>query len=230
MTVPPPRHVLAFDTAMSQCAAALYDPDSGVCAARTEDTLHGHAGRLVPLIDALVETCGKSYDCIGLIAVTTGPGSFTGLRVGLSCARGLALALGVPVRGFGTLETLAAQLLVSHAESESILALVETRRDNLFWQSFDRCGRPLGPAQDSAPEDVPLEGCAALCGDGVARFLAHRPEACGLYAPAACRAIDVGYLAERAAREEEANAPPRPAIPLYIRPPDVKPRADTTGL
>lgn len=219
----PARRVLAIDTAMNQCAVSLLDPLSGNALRRVMPMTHGHAGALVPLIENVVKDSGEGYDSIGLIAVTTGPGSFTGIRVGLSCARGLALALDVPVRGFGTLETFARQSLeTGHPEEgQSLLVLIETRRQNLFVQSFDLQGHPLSPACDSALDDIPFSDSAILLGDGAARLRACRPEFTLLPCPENHQMIDTDFLARWAANEEASSAPPRPASPLYVRPADV---------
>lgn len=220
-----PGRVLAIDTAMDHCAVSLLDPDTGTMIRRSEAMTHGHAGALVPLIEDIVKQSGKGYESIGLIAVTTGPGSFTGIRVGLSCARGLALALNVPVRGFGTLETFARRYLESQTPSAltgtSILVLIETRRTNLFAQSFDLEGHPLGPAQDRSIEDIAFTNSAILLGDGAARLCQARPEFSGLTCPEGYRTIDTDFLARWAQSEEKSDANPRPASPLYIRPADV---------
>lgn len=219
-----PGLTLAIDTAMDQCAAALLDPSSGLLAQRTEACLHGHAGRLVPMIEDLIHESHAHYDQIGLIAVTTGPGSFTGIRAGLSCARGLALALDVPLRGFGTLEALARQAIDADGKDDhcsAILVLIETRRDNFFAQTFNANGQALDPPQDNPAAKITLTPETILAGDGAKRFLSLRADAQNLRIIESARNIDPASLARWAAQEQTASAPPRPAIPLYVRPADV---------
>lgn len=218
----PSNRVLAIDTAMDRCAAALFDPTSDIALVRVESCLHGHAARLVPMVEGLIREANTSYDQIGLIAVTTGPGSFTGIRVGLSCARGLALALDVPVRGFGTLETLARQAREEEdLAGPPLLVLVETRRENFFARTFSPDGRALGAPQDSPAAQIVFTPETVLAGDGAARFQASRTEASALRLAKGARNVDPACLARWAAQEETASAPPRPVTPLYIRPADV---------
>jgi tRNA threonylcarbamoyl adenosine modification protein YeaZ len=109
--------LLAFDTAGPQCAVALArgDQDSfEILAGATERIVRGHAERLMPMIEAALDQSGLSFGDIDRIAVTIGPGSFTGVRVGVAAGRGLGLALGIPVLGIGTLHALAAMAVESH--------------------------------------------------------------------------------------------------------------------
>ncbi|MGQ3295635.1 MAG: tRNA (adenosine(37)-N6)-threonylcarbamoyltransferase complex dimerization subunit type 1 TsaB, partial [Shinella sp.] len=101
--------LLAIDTAGTGCYAALYDTDQDtILGAAGADIGRGHAERLMDFVDAALDAAGMTLQDIGRIAVTVGPGSFTGIRVGVAAARGLALALGVPAVGVSTLAALAA--------------------------------------------------------------------------------------------------------------------------
>src|SRR5438093_10964116 len=94
--------VLAIDTALEACSAAVFDTSSGVLASETRGTARGHAEHLMPLIARVMNEGGFEFADLDRIAVTTGPGSFTGLRVGISAARGIALVAGQPALGPST--------------------------------------------------------------------------------------------------------------------------------
>lgn len=219
--------ILAIDTAMSRSAVCLFNHETGAEFQKVLDSLHGHAGTLVPMIEEILRDAETDYGSVGLIAVTTGPGSFTGIRVGLSCARSLALALDIPVRGFNTLEILAHQFLKTTQPSEfdsknkNPVCLVETRRNNLFMQSFSPDAQPIGAPQDIAPQDIILPGDSILLGDGVQRFLSQVPDASFCHAPDSVRHIDPVFLARYAWGQESAGQPSCPVMPFYLRPADV---------
>ena len=101
--------ILAIDTALDACAAAVLDTGSGRLVAQESQSMkRGHAEALMPLIGRVVVESGIGFAGLDRIAVTTGPGSFTGLRVGLSAARGIALAANKRVVGITTLTAFAA--------------------------------------------------------------------------------------------------------------------------
>src|SRR5689334_25296631 len=91
--------ILAIDTALDACAAAVLDTSAGVIAQESQAMKRGHAEALMPLIARVMKASGIAFAALDRIAVTTGPGSFTGLRVGLSAARGIALEASKPVVG-----------------------------------------------------------------------------------------------------------------------------------
>src|SRR5580693_8596370 len=104
--------ILAIDTALDACAAAVLDTDAGkLIAQQSEAMKRGHAEALMPLIARVIKQAGIGFAALDRIAVTTGPGSFTGLRVGLSAARGIALAANKPVVGVTTLTAYAAPIV-----------------------------------------------------------------------------------------------------------------------
>lgn len=168
--------ILSLDTAMNGCGVGLYDagaPQRSV--SRYVPMLRGQAEALLPLVQEVLGEAGYTFADIGLIAVTIGPGAFTGLRVGLSAARSLALALDVPLAGVTTLEALAQGYLEEHALDDRALGvLVETKRSDYYFQSFSEEGTPL-----SEPLALDLETVwdqtkmhrSVLIGDAVARFV-----------------------------------------------------------
>src|SRR5690349_10634167 len=108
--------ILAIDTALDACAAAVLDTAAGIVAQESQAMKRGHAEALMPLVARVMKSSGIAFTALDRIAATTGPGSFTGLRVGLSAARGIALAAGKPVVGITTLTAYAAPHVSEHGE------------------------------------------------------------------------------------------------------------------
>ncbi|GEO81199.1 tRNA (adenosine(37)-N6)-threonylcarbamoyltransferase complex dimerization subunit type 1 TsaB [Pararhodospirillum oryzae] len=209
---------LALDTALAACSVAVTLPD-GRASARTIPMERGQAEALVPLIASVLEEAGLEPAAVGRIAVTVGPGSFTGLRVGLATARGLGLALGCPVEGITVGEALADAVL-DEAPDACVLVLIDSRRGDLFAQTFqgrDAHGlpRPLDDPRALPPDAARAAATQAgilLVGDGVARL------DLGEAGPALPDPVRVARLAGR--RPADAVRPP---VPLYLRPPDARP-------
>ena len=166
--------VLAIDTALNGCVTGVLDTDSGECFSVSEQMARGQAEKLVPLIQSVLVNARADFVDLGLIATTVGPGAFTGLRIGLSTARALGLALNIPVIGVTTLGVLAAAYLAARADDKNFLVLIETKRTDFYGQYFSAEGAAL-----SEPFALPAEIIAetylgqaiALLGDANERFL-----------------------------------------------------------
>ena len=222
--------ILAIDTACSACSVALA-VDGRIVASDSVAMARGHAEALMPMVQAVMARAGVVFSALDLVAVTVGPGSFTGLRTGLAAARGIGLARGIPVVGVTTLETVAVAAVRALADPMSVLPVVvalETRRTDLYVQRFDLSSdQGLAPQSEvlalppeAAVRLIPVTG-ALLAGDGAARLLAAAgPAMRGTirHAEAVCLpdAADVAAIA--LARAET----PLPAAPLYIHPPAVR--------
>jgi tRNA threonylcarbamoyladenosine biosynthesis protein TsaB len=206
--------VLVIDTCLGACQVALFDGPRRLAAA-SEAMVRGHQERLAPMAAEVMAQAGVRFDEIDLIAVTVGPGSFTGLRVGLAFAEGLQLATGAPLAGIGTLEALAAS-----AGDEGLRAgVIDARRGQVYWQGFDS-ERPI-----AAPD-------AALADDAAQALAARSPDGWRLIGPGASllAPFGLGEMIELAAPSLEAlgrlaltaspSAEPRP---LYLRAPDARP-------
>src|SRR5437763_8038701 len=114
--------ILAIDTALDACAAGVLDTDAGKLVAQESSSMkRGHAEALMPLIGRVIKASGLGFASLDRIAVTTGPGSFTGLRVGISAARGIALAAGKPAVGVTTLTAFAAPVVSANSEPHPVL-------------------------------------------------------------------------------------------------------------
>ncbi len=140
---------LAIDSTMNGCCACLYDDKHGVLSAQTMKMSRGQAEHLIPLIDDIV----TNYDDIDLIAVTKGPGAFTGMRIGLAAAKSLALALDIPVFGVCTFRAVLETYLSIKPDNKYDYygVLLETKRKDYYFQMFD------GKTMDKACEPMAME-------------------------------------------------------------------------
>jgi tRNA threonylcarbamoyladenosine biosynthesis protein TsaB len=211
--------VLALDAALSACSVAVLFEDEVVAHCRS-DMARGQAAALLPMVREAMSAAGFSYESLDLVAVSIGPGHFTGLRIGLAAAQGLALAWELPLEGVTTLEAVAA---AAAAEPYPLVAALETKREDLYVQTFlggSGQGDPIALAPADAGQGPWPDGPLALAGDGAPR-LALLLEPLGrrvnLIGPALPDAVEVGRLAARRHGTVAARAP----RPLYLRPPDV---------
>ena len=207
--------VLGLDTALGACSAAV-TRDGKALATLSEPMLRGHQERLAPLVQELVQASGVAFMGIDRIGVTVGPGSFTGLRVGLAFAKGLGLALGKPCVGVGTLEALAA----SAPGPGLTAAVIDAKRDQVYLQAFEGAAPLMAPdALDIGTAAARLaelwrDGPLRLVGPGAPLLAGISPEAEVIERPApdplAICALAAGKPASAGAR------------PLYLRAPDAK--------
>jgi tRNA threonylcarbamoyladenosine biosynthesis protein TsaB len=203
---------LGLDTALGACSAALVGAD-GLVARSFELRSMGHAETLAPMVDTLMREAGQPFTALTRLAVTTGPGTFTGQRIGLAFARGLGLALKIPCIGITTLEAMAAATL---AERPGYPALIVTdaRRGETYAQAFTAAGEAstdpallsLDDAAQLITPDITLAGTAA-------EGLRHHG---GVLAT--IRQPDAAFVAQLALTRPDTG-PPRP---LYLRAPDAK--------
>src|SRR6266852_1578273 len=168
--------ILAIDTALYACAAGVLDTDAGRLIAQESQAMkRGHAEALMPLIARVIKQAGIAFASFDRIAVTTGPGSFTGLRVGLSAARGIALAADKPVVGLTTLTAYAAPVVGENGE-HPIISAIDARHDHVYFQVVSGDGgslvRPkVAPIQEAL--DAARFGSPHLVGNA-AKILADR--------------------------------------------------------
>lgn len=149
--------LLAIETATEACSVALLDGD--LVLARHELAPRGHAQRVLPWAEALLAEAGLSRRALDGIAVSTGPGAFTGVRLGLSLAQGIALALDRPLLGVSTLAVLA--LRADAGEGGQVLAAIDARMGEVYHGAFriqDGLPRALASEQVQAPDRVELAG------------------------------------------------------------------------
>ena len=210
--------VLALDTAGVDCAAAVYDSGSDTMLGEASDMIgKGHAEHLMGIVDRVLTQAGKKLAMVERIAVTIGPGSFTGIRVGVAAARGFALALNIPTVGITTLETMAAAQRVK-TPGRAVLAAMDAKRGEIYLQSFSAEGEPLDD-----PRAVTIEEAQAFAStfDGEITGSAApllRPELTGDYA----NSFPISFVARLGAAADPSSGKPKP---LYLRGPDAKPQA-----
>jgi tRNA threonylcarbamoyladenosine biosynthesis protein TsaB len=186
--------ILAFDTCMAAVSVVVWR-DGAVLAAARVVMAQGQAEALMPLIEKTMTQAGVGYDQLDRIAVTVGPGSFTGVRVGLAAARGVGLAAGKPVIGVTTTEVLAAQV-----NKARVLVTIDTKRGDFYAQRFE---------DGKAIDEIAVISADTLAGEDPAQMLVLR-DGDGLLP-------DVAVLARLAAtRAPEPGGP----LPVYARAPD----------
>ncbi|MFN7127629.1 MAG: tRNA (adenosine(37)-N6)-threonylcarbamoyltransferase complex dimerization subunit type 1 TsaB [Brevundimonas sp.] len=217
--------LLVIDTALGACTAAVFEDDRPL-AVRYEPMTKGHQERLGGLVRDVMAEAGVAFDDLDRIGVTVGPGSFTGLRVGLAFAQGLGAALDRPVVGVSTLDGLAASL--DRAETP-VAALIDARRGQVYAKLFAQ-GGALGPDEalplDEAARRIAAQGDAVrLVGNGAAVLVEAFP---GLsFASMDARAAPAPEALARLVRAADPEIhPPRP---LYLRAPDATPPSRLPG-
>jgi len=217
--------VLAIDTALGACAAAVLDTAAGAVSAHESTPMQrGHAEALMPLIARVMQRAGMGFTDIHRIAVTTGPGSFTGLRVGIAAARGLALAAGRPAVGITTLAAYAAPFIAAD-DTQPVVAAIDARHDHVYLQVFGPAGRTLVSARLLPLREalrVAATGAPRLAGNAASMLATGWP--LGERAPRAVEqrpAPDIAWVARLGALAADASAPVKP---LYLRAPDAQPQ------
>ena len=215
-------NILALDSACAACSAAVMR-DGAVVAQRFRAMARGHVEALMPMVVEVLEQAGLGFHALDRMAVTVGPGSFTGLRAGLAAARGLALARALPLDGVTTLEAVAFAAR-DQASGRPIVVAIETRRADLYVQRFDAGGAPASTPAALLPEAAATllsGGDCLLAGDGAPRLaaaLTGRPAAVA-DGPGLPHAAAVAALAAEAQAEGRALRPP---APFYLHPPEAK--------
>ena len=130
------KPVLSIDAALGGCIAAVIEPDSGQSYSRVLQTGRDQAAKLIPMVQELMHEAGVEFSAIGLIVTTVGPGSFTGLRIGMSAAKSFALALSLPVQGVPTFDVMA-RSCAEEGDGNGYFVLLETKRADFYTQMFD---------------------------------------------------------------------------------------------
>ncbi len=204
--------LLAFDTATPAVTLALHD-GTGVVAERTALDARRPGELLASLIAAALAECGASHADLTAVAVGTGPGPYTGLRVGLVTGRVLASALGIPLHGVCTLDVLAAAAATAAAGRE-FLVTTDARRRELYWARYSPAAERIAGPCVSVPADLPAGYPVAGAGPELYQGLTADPLPPRY--PAAAQLA--GIVAERISR----GAPVSPAEPLYLRKPDAR--------
>jgi len=227
MNPPPPMRILAIDSSCAAVSACIYDEgDEEALARHSEPMLRGHAEALAPLVEALMTRVKGGFASLDRVAVTSGPGSFTGIRIGIAMARAIGLALSVPVVGVSTLVAFAAPLLLE-PRAGIIVSAIDARHGQVYFQLFEAAGRPL-----IAPRVEPISDAARAIGAGPARLAGNAArllaEEFGRNASAfdASAGADFPDILAIARIGLGANPEAAPARPLYLKAPDAQPKAE----
>lgn len=221
--------VLAFDTTLGACSVALW-ADGAVRAAAFRLQQQGHAEALFPMIESVCADAGTAIATLDALALTVGPGTFTGVRIGLAAARGLRLALRGPVIPIPTLRAIAATAQRGQAP-QPVLVVHDARRGEVYLQAFDNALKPLGDPHVEPLTDVAIawQGRVALLAGTAAPLLAAMwpagvmiagdPTAEGFGLP---DARDFAVLAAEVLQNRGAAAFAAAPFPVYLRAPDAK--------
>src|SRR5262252_1566768 len=210
--------VLAIDTALEACSVAVLD--TARADLRVQESLpmqRGHAEALMPLVAQILQSAQLDFTDLDRIAVTTGPGSFTGLRVGIAAARGIALATGKPAVGLSTLAAFAAPFIAAD-DSLPVVAAINARHDHVYLQVFGPSGRTL-----VSPRLAPLREALRVSATGAPRIIGNAANMVAASWPAGERAptlveqrgaAGIDWVARLGAAAPDTGMPPKP---LYLR-------------
>src|SRR5271156_4605372 len=217
--------VLAIDTALAACSAAVLDTaNGGILASESLAMIRGHAEALMPLVERVVKATGFPFREFDRVVVTTGPGSFTGLRVGIAAARGLGLAADIPVVGVSTLSAYAAPYLGAD-EISPVVAAIDARHQHVYLQVFGPGGRTLVAARLAPLAEAvraASETSTRIVGSAAQAVAAALAETAPMPATVDARgAPDITRVAQIGAMAPEGSAPPKPQ---YLRAPDAQPQ------
>lgn len=216
--------VLGLDTAFASVGVALWEGDAQgqgrVLAAQAQAMERGHAEALMGMIDAVMTEADVSFDALDRIAVTRGPGAFTGIRIGLAAARGLALSTGALCIGVGTFAAVAANVEDDERDGRALLVAFDTKRKDFYGALIEKGSSFVGEGQVVSTEGLAafLGGKSPLLvvGDGAQKAVGILRDG-GMIAEisVASSLPDAGRLAALAATLDDTQKPE----PLYLRPP-----------
>lgn len=203
--------LLVLDTSGGACTACVYDVGKDTVLASAYETMpYGQATHIVPMVDVVVERSGISHNAVDAIGVCNGPGYFTGMRIGMSTAQGLALGLGVPIYGVSSLQAMAYQSQCT----QDLTVIMESKRADCYVQSFEN----MHPTTDIlCLEPSHIVSKSHVVGSGLHRYENH-----GVTVIPCCpypHAIYIACAIVNGLREGDSCL----AEPMYLRAPDVHP-------
>lgn len=160
--------ILGIDTSAAACSAALWR-DGTVMAAARQAMARGHAEALMPMVERVLASAGLGYRDLAAVAVVAGPGAFTGLRIGLAAARGIALAAGIPAVGVSAFAAIAAGIPAASRAGRAVAIAIDTKRGDVYLQCFDARLEPVAAGRVVAMADIEAAlpaGPVYVAGDG----------------------------------------------------------------
>lgn len=233
--------ILALSTSTHRGSAAVLEGDRVLGKSGYAD-LGGHAERIFSAVTEALDAAGTKRSDIGLVACDIGPGSFTGVRVGVASAKGLALGLGVPLVGVGSLEAMAASAFATGVAGpkDVVVAILDAKKQEFFLAAYDASGQAL-----LAPAHVPIADAWRIVETELSGFLQENVGIClvgeaALLDPSLVAkvvrgpeidlpdAATIGHLGwQRFASSQDVQGAFDPGVlePSYVRPPDAKPMA-----
>jgi tRNA threonylcarbamoyladenosine biosynthesis protein TsaB len=215
--------VLAIDTAHAAVSACVMDLQGNVLARESQPMTRGHSEALLPLVERVLHAAQVSFPALSRVAVVVGPGSFTGIRIGISAARAIGLACGIPVVGVSSLPAFAAPLI--GAESGVIIAAaIDAKHGQVYVQGFSAKGHSLLPPRLAKVRDAVRalgSGQLRLVGSG-ASMMAIEAWSAGMEADVIGDGAspDISFVARLGLLADPEQAPARP---YYLKAPDAKP-------
>ncbi len=217
-------NVLAFDTCFGACSVAVMRSDSAQVITRVEQISTGHAERLIPMIGDVLSEAELELRAINRIAVTNGPGTFTGMRIGIAAARAFSLAHAIPIVSFTSLEVMAHDPTIP--QDADVVVAVDAHRGEIYAQKFARGARaPMTPPELLSPDQI----VTLSFGDDVVTVGSGAPLV-AVVAEAQRKSIRTEYpallpLIQHVLTQSVLRAPDAQALkPLYLRAPDAKPQ------
>lgn len=182
----------------------------------------------MPMIEKALRDAGLAYGDLAAVAAVRGPGAFTGIRIGLAAARGLALAAGIPALGISAFDAVAAAVPHAARDGRMLVVAIDTKRADLYRQCYDAALRPLGEAGVLAPGEAAASlapGPLCLAGDGAEMLRAALASRAADIRVAALAPPDAAIVARLGAEALARGAPFPPPEPLYLRAPEATPLA-----
>ena len=223
-----PIRILAVDTSSRISSVALCEEDTLV-AESTLNLRSTHSQSLLNQIDTLMTAAGWALDDLGLLAVVSGPGAFTGLRIGVATVKGLAQVLNIPVVAVSSLAAVAMNLPLQRMP---VCAFIDARKKEVYTQLFDLGDgfpQPLSPAQVMSPQQLlaQISGSVCFVGDGISVYGdlfddQNNPQQ--FLAPVCCRSIQASRVAALALNDyrKGLTSSAEEVVPTYIRPSDAE--------
>ncbi len=216
--------ILAIDAALPAVSACVLDEGAGAPVASESIAMEkGHAEALLPMVERIMAKVDGGFASLDRVAVTVGPGSFTGIRIGLAAARGIALARGLDVVGVSTLAAFAAPLLARDADG-IVAAAIDARHGHIYFSAYGPGGRIL-----TSPRIMAVKDACRLLGGG--RVRAAGSGAVLLREEAALGGVDIVVANDSPSPDIlsvaglglAASPENAPARPIYLKPPDARP-------